>query len=94
MLYCMRMSKKKLITEFTAHFENRKHNLAFNIQDGTGYVYLVADGLQLANVSKMLLLKGKGKAFEVSISEIIDNKQNLNESRKKKSRISRASADS
>lgn len=59
----------KLIAKFLAHFENRKHNLAFNIQDGTGYIYLVADGLQLSEVAKLLLLKGKEKTFEVKIYE-------------------------
>ena len=89
------MPENKLITKFLAHFENRKHNLAFNIQDGTGYIYLVADGLQLASVSKMLLLKGKRKAFEVRIYEVEEHlrKPNGNEP-KTKNRISRKSADS
>jgi len=60
---------KKIIADITASFENRKHNLAFDIQDGTGYIYLVADGLQMADVAKLLLLKGKGKIFGVRFYE-------------------------
>lgn len=59
----------KEIANFIAHFENRKHNLAFDVQDGTAYIYLVADGLQIASVAKLLLLKGKGKTFRVKIYE-------------------------
>ena len=74
------MGKNKEIANFLAHFENRKHNLAFNIQDGTAYIYLVADGLQIAQVAKLLLLKGKGQVFQVKFYEEIckkeDNKQN------------------
>lgn len=58
-----------LIAEFTATFENRKHNLAFDVQDGTAYLYFVTDGLQIAEVAKLLLLKGKGQCFKVRIYE-------------------------
>ena len=82
-----------LITEFTAYFENRKQNLAFDVHDGTGYIYLVADGLQMAEVAKLLLLKGKRQCFKVKIFEgggqDVDKK-----GPKTKNKISRKSADS
>lgn len=73
------MAEEKLITEFTAYFENRKANLSFNIQDGTAYIYLVADGQQIAFSAKLLVLKGKQKPFKVKIYEIDDSKQKANE---------------
>lgn len=89
------MSKeKKLIAEFLAHFENRKHNLAFDVQDGTGYIYLVTDGLQMAEVAKMLLLKGKSKLFRVEIYEEEGSLQEVVKSKPKtKNKISRRTSD-
>jgi len=71
MLKTKTVSEPKVIADFEAQFEtSRKSNLSFDIQDGTAYIYLVADGLQMAEVAKMLLLKGRGKTFGVKIYEI------------------------
>ncbi len=89
------MSKaQEPIAEFLAHFENRKHNLAFDVQDGTGYIYLVTDGLQMAQVAKMLLLKGKSKLFRIKIYEDKGSLQEVVKKRPKtKSQISRRTSD-
>lgn len=63
------MAEEKVIADIEAQFENRKHNLAFDIQDGTAYIYLVADGMQVAEIAKLLLLKGKSKTFGVKFYE-------------------------
>lgn len=79
---------KKVIAEFEAHFEERKSNLGFNIQDGTAYIYLVADGMQMAEVAKLLLLKGKSKTFKVRICES-EFKKDLNARQIKRSKVIR-----
>ena len=64
-----------LIAQFDAHFENRKSNLNFDVNDGTAYIYLVTDGLQLSEVTKLLLLKGKQQTFKVQIYEQKQSRQ-------------------
>ena len=68
------MSDQTLIAEFSASFENSKRNLSFNVQDGTASIYLITDGQQLAQVAKLLLLKGKGQAFKVKIYNELEKK--------------------
>ena len=61
------MAKK--ICEIECSFEKSKRNLSFDIQDQTGYINLVADGTQIANVANLLLLAGHGKTFKVVFYE-------------------------
>jgi len=65
----------KHIASFLATFERRKTNLNFDVHDGTAYIYLVTDGMQLADVTKLLLLKGKEQVFRVRIYEEEQSRQ-------------------
>ena len=72
----LKSKELKLIASFQAHFEHRKTNLNFDVHDGTAYIYLVTDGMQLADVTKLLLLKGKEQTFKVRIYETTNSNSN------------------
>lgn len=64
--------------EFIAHFAPNIFNLKFDIQDGSARIVLDADGLQMADVSKLLLLKGSKKPFKLIV---IPNKGDTNDTK-------------